>query len=292
MVGAQQRMGQRNSDSPPVKEGVLAGAVAYLAGFALTFVLLQVDSDLKDSLTSGFQNTDVSAIDATSWVYASAHFIVDMKTEVSGGGQSQSQTQSLFSNVQQMSLPEPVYYAVPIIVLAGAGYLVVQQTDVNSSEQAMKAGAMLAAGYLPLALISAFVFRINQSSFGSTVTFGPDLVMVGVTGLLFPVIFGTAGAYGAFSQSGPQRGGYQQHPPAQGGQQGGYQQEAQRQQGGRQGGQRQQGGYQQGSQQGGYQQGGQRQQAGRQQQGTRQGSHQQGTQQGGRQQQDDKRGRR
>jgi hypothetical protein len=263
MAGAQQRMGQRNADSPPVKEGVLAGALAYVAGFFATFILLQVDSDLKDSLTSGFQNTDVSAIDATSWVYASAHFIVDMKTEVSGGGQSQSQSQSLFSNVQQMSLPEPVYYAVPIIVLAGAGYLVVQQTDVSSSEQAIQGGAALAAGYLPLALISAFVFRVSQSSFGTSLTFGPDLVMVGVTGLLFPVIFGAAGAYGAFAQSGPQRGGYQQQPPAQGGQQyqqGGQQYQQGGQQGGRQGRQRQQGGQRQGDQQGGRQQGGRQQQ--------------------------------
>lgn len=263
MARAQQQMGQSSTGSPPLKEGGLLGAVAYVVGLALTFVLVQVDSDLEDSLlTQTLESIGVGTIDITQWVYASAHLIVDMKSEVSGGGQSQTNTESLFSEAST-SLPEPVYYAVPVVVLVGAGFLVVQQANVQSSEDAMKGGAALAAGYLPLALVTTFLFRASDSQGGVSFTFGPDLIMVGVTGVAFPLVLGAAGAYLGFSQSGAGSGGHQQQP--RGGQQG-YQQGGQGyQQGGQQGGQRQQGG----------QQGRQRQQGG---------------QQGGRQQRDDQRG--
>lgn len=199
------------ADRYPLVEGGLFGAVAFVVGVVVTFVVAQLDGDLSDRIDiltgegTGAVEIDfgISSLDAVLWTFFEAH-LVDIESTVEGGGESQSETVALLS---EASFPELLYTVIAVAVLVGAGFLLVQRTGARTGQAAATGGAMVAIGYLPLALVSVFVSRASESSstFGQTlsVTVGPDLVTaVLVAGLVFPLALGALGGYLGFRQQG------------------------------------------------------------------------------------------
>jgi len=207
-----QPMGRSNqslTDRLPLVEGALFGAIAFVAGVVVTYLLAQLDSNLSDridQLTGGSIDvvefdTSISALDAIIWAFFEAH-LVNIESTVEGGGQAGSSTVDLLS---EASFPELLYTLVIAAVLVAAGFLVVQRAGAESGQDGATYGAMVVIGYLPLALVSTFLARVTESTtvFGTTlsVTIEPDLVMALVlAGLLFPLALGALGGYLAFRQ--------------------------------------------------------------------------------------------
>jgi len=236
-------------DRIPIGRGGRFGVIAYVLGYAATYVFYEFESDesLGDLTDSVFELVGV--------VFYNAHFV---DTELSGGGESE--TRNFLSEASELTVPEPVWYLVPVAVLVIAGYVVTQRGDGRalSTQDAVASGASIVAGYLPLAVAGTFLFSFDQSFFGTTVSFSPDTVpAVALAGLAFPLICGGVGGFlttvvggsgASQSRGGRGRGRQRRQGQQQGRQRQGNQQPGQ---GGRPGGG-------QGGQRGGQQQGGQR----------------------------------
>jgi hypothetical protein len=181
----------------PIGRGAGFGAAAYVVGFVITYIFIEIESDGELSRvpeafsTMGF---DIGTIDFVGWFFYSAHF-VDFEASVEGMGQSNSQSGNLISEASSLTIPEPVWYLVPIVCLVGAGF-VVAKTIAQSGDtgQAFQAGASVVAGYLPLAAIGAFIFTKSQDTMGVSISMGPSMLMaIVLAGIVFPVIFGGIG---------------------------------------------------------------------------------------------------
>ena len=234
-------------DRIPIGRAAGLGAAAYVAVYAVTYLFVELQED------TDFGSTDVSQMDVAGWFFYSAHF-VDIKLTQN----DQTSTENIISEAADLTVPEPIWYIVPVVILVAIGLVAAMGLDERSAsaQDAALSGAAVVAGYLPLAVVGTFLFKYEteQSFLGQTISTSitPDTAMaVGLAGVAYPVVPG----------GGRQRGGR--------GRQGGHQQ------GGRQGG------HQQGGRQGGHQQGGR--QGGQQQRGRQQGGHQQGGRQGGQQ---------
>jgi len=203
------RLNQSLTDRLPLVEGALFGAIAFVAGIVVTYVLAQLDSNLSDridQLTGGSIDvaefdTGISALDAVIWVFFEAH-LVDIESTVEGGGQAGSSTVNLLS---EAAFPALLYTAVIAVVLVVAGFLLGQRAGPSSGQEGATYGAMVVIGYLPLTLVSIFLSRVSESTtvLGTTLsaTIEPDIVTALVlAGLLFPLALGALGGYLAFRQ--------------------------------------------------------------------------------------------
>lgn len=207
MAGNQTGAGGRNGeqsgslvDRLPLEQGAAYGALAYVVGLALTFVLVQLDDGLE-------ANNELSIVDLSGWVFYNGHF-VDLISEQSQSAAGQSSTQSqTFSVIAEAStdLPELLYTVVPVVVLVGVGYALVQNVDTADVSEAVQSGATIVVGYLPLVLAGAFLFEnSNSQTFGDgtgaemtiSITASPDLVpAVVIMGLVFPAVLGAVGGF-------------------------------------------------------------------------------------------------
>lgn len=194
MSGGQQTDGSI-VDELPLKEGALFGAVAYVVGYALTYVLLTVDGEVEPSELGSFLTVDLaSGYQVVGWFFYGAHFV---STELTGSGNAGSAT--IGGNVLSETttqIPSVVYYAVPIVLLVAAGYALVTYLDLGdvSTEAAAKSGSALAVGYLPLAIVGTIVFSGSVSQGGQSISMGPDLVTGALlAGIVFPLVLGAAG---------------------------------------------------------------------------------------------------
>jgi|GEM_PF-1784117 len=98
-----------------------------------------------------------------------------------------------FAGVSNTSVPLEVYYAVPMVVLLAAGFLVVDRYATRSVDPigtAMQV-AGIAVGYLAVALLGTFVFVTPTVTGGSASLVVTDVLLFG---LAFPLVFATLGA--------------------------------------------------------------------------------------------------
>lgn len=183
------------TDRLPLKQGAIFGAAAYVVGVVITFVLIQIDSDIDPS------DSDLgSALDITGWAFYNGHFV---DTEFSGAGVSETDT-----IISEASLPEFLYILVPVAVLIGASYLLMQQTYVSEVSDAALNGATLVVGYLPLAVIGTFLFEASQSAGGVSISAGPETgSAILLAGIVFPLVLGAAGGFLAFQTQDNRRSG-------------------------------------------------------------------------------------
>jgi predicted membrane channel-forming protein YqfA (hemolysin III family) len=169
----------------------VAGAVAYVVGLILTFLLLTIDGEYEfgDSPV-----LDAGTLDQVGWFFYSSHFA---NIEVSGSlfGQSETVTQNVVSE-SSLQLPDPVFYLVPIVILIAASYVVVASLDLWEPAPAdcAQAGTTVVIGYLPLAVVGIFLFSASSGVSGADASVGPELATsVLLVGLLFPLLFGAVG---------------------------------------------------------------------------------------------------
>ena len=188
------------------KRGGLFGAVAYVVGYLLTLVLYSMDDNLGTEIFGG---SEISSATGAGWVYYNAH-LSDLTLRFRSSAESITGSINLLIDREMVfsgsefvpslswggtSLPEPLFFLVPVTVLAGAGYGLVQWTPVPSARAAAKLGGSVVAGYLPIAVLGAVLFTSGSGIEASTVL-EPDLATALVfAGLLWPLLFGAIGGY-------------------------------------------------------------------------------------------------
>lgn len=174
--------------------GAALGAVSFLIGYVLTFVMVTID---------GVETGDAPSWKVAGWVFYGGHN-VEMQSSLSGGGESRSETFSVFAESDVSGLtstvPEFVYLLVPVVVLVLAGFLlyvlVGRSLDVGG---AVGVGASVTLGYVVLSLLGTFLFEYSESV-GSgdvqvTLSVGPELLTaIVIAGIVYPVLFGAVGA--------------------------------------------------------------------------------------------------
>jgi hypothetical protein len=170
-----------------VKDGATMGAVAFVANYVVIYLFAVID---------GVEGTaEIGTWKIAGWIFYGSH-MVDL--EASAAGQSQSfgvfeeasGTEGLTSTI-----PELLYYLVPVVVLLGAGYMLYQRTNARlDTEAAAGLGATVAAGYIVLAAVGTFLFEVSQAG----VTIAPKMTTaIALAGLAYPLVLGAVGAAAA-----------------------------------------------------------------------------------------------
>ena len=169
----------------PLAAGAGAGVAAYLLGYLLTYL---VTSGSMEERLSGFNfladlfgSETVAVWQGVGWVFYNAHFVSTRSTGGFGGSRSVNFiTQSDGSGMLLL-------YLVPVVLLAAAGLFVARWGGAEVTGDAAMAGATVAVGYLPLALLGQFLFTYDG-------TVAPDLVTaVLLAGLVYPLLLGAVG---------------------------------------------------------------------------------------------------
>ena len=172
--------------------GAVAGAAAYVFGYLSTYVTQQnqVDEQLAgfNFLADLFGSDPIPAWQAVGWLFYNAHFVDTEIPSLVGSGRSLN----LIAEADGGSLA--LLYVVPPLVLLVAGLAAGRLAGATKPVDGAKSGVLVLAGYLPLAVIGAFLFRYSVGD-GSV---APDLITaVLLAGVVYPVVF--AGAGGALS---------------------------------------------------------------------------------------------
>jgi len=172
--------------------GAVAGAAAYVFGYLSTYVTQQnqVDEQLAgfNFLADLFGSDPIPAWQAVGWLFYNAHFVDTEIPSLVGSGRSLN----LIAEADGGSLA--LLYVVPPLVLLVAGLAAGRLAGASTPLDGATSGSLVLAGYLPLAVIGAFLFRYSVGD-GSV---APDLITaVLLAGVVYPVVF--AGAGGALS---------------------------------------------------------------------------------------------
>lgn len=202
----------------PVIGGALVGALAYLLGFALTFVLVTVDSGLDPETSSqsafeqsgvqitefgdvGFPAPEPSTVEFVGWILYNAHFVDTVYTpQVDPADEVEAAPETInILSAGSTQIPALVYHLVPVVLLAGSGYLLARQADLSGYRDAIRGGLGIPLGYAPLALIGTLVSTTTattetQEGIEATVTASPSLAVGVLATLVLSALFGVVGA--------------------------------------------------------------------------------------------------
>jgi hypothetical protein len=182
----------RASDTSRIVGGAAAGAVAYLLGYLFAYVTQQsaVENQLAgfNLFADLFGGDPIPTWKAIGWVFYNGHFVDTQVPSLVGG----SQLTNLISQADDGSLT--LLFVVPPVLLTVAGLAVSRVAGATEPVDGAKAGAFVLAGYLPLAVLGAFLFRYSVGDG----TVAPDLVTAALlAGAVYPAVFGAVGGAGA-----------------------------------------------------------------------------------------------
>jgi hypothetical protein len=178
------------SDRVPVLTGLLAGQVAWVAGYLVTFVVTWRGNH-EAVLEAALGDAPLPALyQAAGWVFYNAHGVGVSVEPAARGGQVSSFTATLVG-------PDgftPLLYAVPTVCLVAAGALVAVRTDVERPRAGFVAGLTVVPGYVVLA-VAGKLATTTAWSMGPGGTASPAAVGVLLAGVLYPAV--CAGGAGA-----------------------------------------------------------------------------------------------
>lgn len=169
--------------------GAAGGAAAYVVAYVLTFVLVR--GEARETFGSTVPTWKVAG-----WYLYNAHF-VDLRSSGSVGGIGDSQAVNLIA--ESSGTAPTLVYALPPLVLLVAGAAAARRADVAGLADTAARGAATALGYGALALVGAIAVEhaVSGSVLGvelsATVSL-PIVPVLVVVALLYPLVFGTAGA--------------------------------------------------------------------------------------------------
>lgn len=176
-----------------VRVGATVGFGAYLLGYLVTFLFTSVD---------GVDSGEVAGWKFAGMVFYGGH-TVDAEFTATVEGASETDRFDLFGGSGPENLastvPELLYFLVPVAVLLTAGYLLYARIDWRLSVgEAAVVGMTPTVGYLAAAVLGTFLFESTSSGslFGvsGAATLGPALVpAVLLAGLLYPLVCGAVG---------------------------------------------------------------------------------------------------
>lgn len=173
------------TDSTPVVEGVVTGIVAWLVGYAITYVL--VAPDIRESPLHRFIeafNGEPATYEMVGWVFFNAHFVDTVFRDVPLIG---SHTTSFIGGEDGFTV---LLYAVPGGLLLVAGLTLALYSQTNTPTQGVLAGVMALPGYLLVSVVAAILFEVNLGGASGT----PDLVpAILLAGVVLPAVFATIG---------------------------------------------------------------------------------------------------
>jgi len=176
-------------DRSTLVRGGVAGIVAYLLGYVLTYAWKApaVADQLRgiNAIADALGGQTIPTWKAVGWLFYNAHFVSTRIPALGGGDRMVNFIQQ--SNDGSLAL---LYVLVPVLlVLAGAA--VARYGDVDRVGSAAAAGAAVVVGYLPLAVVGALVVG---HTLGGDVRIAPDVVTaVALAGLVYPAFFGAVG---------------------------------------------------------------------------------------------------
>jgi len=179
---------------------VVAGVAAYVVNFLVFLVLLVVE--FPDRGESSYYGVTEFA----GWFLYNAHQ-VEIAETTSGTGEVTSQTSNLLVEAYSSTtttVPDFLYYLVPMLVLYLAGLAVVRRaTPVPERWQdGATVGIPLAVGYAAATLlgaISIFSVEVTSNYGGGSLSIQPELLpALLLMGIVYPVVIGgIAGAIGS-----------------------------------------------------------------------------------------------
>jgi hypothetical protein len=176
-------------DRVPVFAGLVAGQVAWAAGSLLTFAVTW-SGDHEVVLEGALGDAPLPELyQAVGWVFYSAHGVGVTVEPAARGGPVSSFTVTLVGADGFTSL----LYAVPAVLLLGAGALVALRTEVERPREGLVAGLAVVPGYFVLA-VAGKLATTTAWSIGPGGTAGPAAVGVLLVGVLYPAV--CAGAAG------------------------------------------------------------------------------------------------
>ena len=175
--------GTSEESTPPLVHGAIAGAVAWLIGYVLTYAV--AGTRLRESGLNAIielSEGESAAYELVGWVFFNAHFVDVVYT-----GIGRALPASYIGGEDGFTL---ALYLVPPALLFAAGLAVARAQGVADPTRGAALGALVAPGYLLLCLIGAFLFRV--SALGATGE--PEfLTAVILAGVIYPAVFGALG---------------------------------------------------------------------------------------------------
>ncbi|MDB2237660.1 transporter [Halorubrum ezzemoulense] len=172
--------------------GAVAGAVSYVLGYLVVYVTQsgRVEEGLSgiNFFADLFGGDTISVWRGVGWVFYNAHFVDVNVPSLIGAARS-------VNFVAQSDAGLTFLYAVPPLLLVVAGVGIARAAGAATPVDGAQSGALAVVGYLPLAVIGAFLFRYAVGDGGSV---APTLVTAALlAGLVYPVVFGAVGGAAA-----------------------------------------------------------------------------------------------
>lgn len=169
--------------------GAAAGAAAYLVAYVVTFVLVR--GEAREAFGDAVPTWKVAG-----WYLYNAHF-VDLRSSQSVGPFGDAAVVSLIA--ESSGTTPTLLYALPPLALLVAGAVVVRRHGGPDLAGAATTGAATALGYGLLAVLGALAVEhtVSGSFLGVELSARVSLPIASVlvvVALLYPLVFGTAGA--------------------------------------------------------------------------------------------------
>jgi hypothetical protein len=172
--------------------GAAAGVGAYLVGYL--FVYVTQSGRVREGLSGInffadlFGGDPISVWRGVGWVFYNAHFVDVNVPSLIGAARA-------VNFVSQSDGGIGYLFVVPPLLLVVAGVAVGRAAGATTPVDGARSGALAVAGYFPLAVVGAFLFRYAVGDGGSV---APSLVTAALlAGLVYPALFGAVGGAAA-----------------------------------------------------------------------------------------------
>ena len=182
----------RSNGTSGIVAGTGAGVAAYVLGYLFTYVTQNgaVEEQLAgvNALADLFGGDPIPTWQAVGWLFYNGHFVDTRVPSLIGG----DQMTNLISQADGGTLS--ILFVVPPVLLVLAGVVAGRFAGGTDPTDGAKNGALVVVGYLPLAVLGAFLFRYSVGDG----TVAPDVITaVLLAGAVYPAAFGAIGGAAA-----------------------------------------------------------------------------------------------
>lgn len=175
----------------PIVEGAVAGIVAWMLGYALTYVLVAPDIRETDlhRILEAFEG-EPATYEMVGWVFYNAHFVDTVFQDLPIVG---SHTTSFIGGQDEFSV---LLYVIPVGLLLASGLALARYRGAPDPTSGALAGVLALPGYLLVSVAGVFLFEVTLGGASGA----PDLLAaIFLAGIVFPMLFaGGGGAIGGF----------------------------------------------------------------------------------------------
>lgn len=169
-----------------IAAGAVAGAVAYVAGYFLTYLWVggSVEENLQgyNTVVDFLGGDPIPVWKAVGWLYYNAHSVAFTTPNIGSGRTAQ--------NLIADGNAPMLLYLVPVVLLLLAGFVVARSANAADAEDGARAGVTVAAGYVVLAVVGLVAFRYSIGDSTIHVDYALGVLLAGI---VYPVAFGALG---------------------------------------------------------------------------------------------------